>query len=205
MTTRAPESEQSSMQEAAARASAVAGSARDEARAVAETAGSETRRLLSEAGRELRDQSETQARRVADGLRDLGHQAQRLLDGEGGADGPGADVVREVAQRADALAARLDDGGVDRVRTDLKQFARRRPGLFLAGAFTVGIVAGRVLRNVDTHRLVDAARPDGDAGADALTGPDASTGTFGASAPAMPPPSPAVDDPTELTTPTAAI
>jgi hypothetical protein len=42
----------------------------------------------------------------------------------------------------------------------VKQFAREHPGMFLLGAFSIGIVAGRTLRNADTHALAEAAKPN---------------------------------------------
>jgi len=45
------------------------------------------------------------------------------------------------------------------VASDVKQFARPRPAIFLLGAFGLGAVAGRTLRNADTHALMQAAKP----------------------------------------------
>ena len=46
--------------------------------------------------------------------------------------------------------------------TDLKRFARQRPGAFLAGALATGFVTGRLLKAADTHSLMEAAKQDGD-------------------------------------------
>ena len=143
--------------------------AKEEGKAIADTARTETSRLASEARRELRGQSEAQTTRLAGGVRDLGQQLHRLASGEGPAEGPVADLVRQAAGRADTFAARLESRGVDGVASDVKQFARSHPGAYLAGAFAIGIVAGRMFRNADTRALVDAARPDTDSGTDTDT------------------------------------
>ena len=175
MTTRTPDLNDATSTGAAG----VKDTAREEGRAVADTARTETARLASEARRELRSQSEAQTSRIATGARDLGAQLHRLAAGEGPAEGPVADLVRQAADRADALAGRLESGGVDGITADVKEFARRRPGAYLAGAFALGIVAGRMFRNADTRALVDAARPDGDGDASMMgsTGPELSTGS----------------------------
>lgn len=139
-------------------AHSTANTAKGEAHAVADTARIETARLASEARAELRKQGDEQTRRVADRVRDVGEQLEGVQRGEV-PQGPVANVLADVGSRASRLAERLDSGGIDTVARDVKQFARQRPGLFLLGAFGLGIVAGRTLRNADTHALVEAAKP----------------------------------------------
>jgi hypothetical protein len=144
-------------------AHSVADTAKDEGRAVVETAKSETARLASDARAELRKQGDEQTRNLADRVRDIGNQLDGVQRGEAPS-GALASVVNEAADRANRLAARLDSGGIEAVSADVKQFARQRPGVFLISAFGLGIVAGRTLRNADTHALMDAAKPsDGSA------------------------------------------
>jgi hypothetical protein len=139
-------------------AHSMADTVKDEGRAVMETAKGETARLASDARAELHKQGDEQTRRLAERVRDFGNQLEGVQRGEAPS-GAVASVVSEAADRANRLAARLDSGGIEAVTADVKQFARRRPGVFLIGAFGLGIVAGRTLRNADTHALVDAAKP----------------------------------------------
>ena len=139
-------------------AQSVANSAKDEGRAVAETAKSETARLAAEARAEARKQGDEQTRRVAERVQDFGNQLEGVRRGEA-PQGAVADVLAQVGSRANRLAERLQSGGVDGVTRDVKQFARQRPGVFLLGSFALGVVAGRTLRNADTHALVEAAKP----------------------------------------------
>jgi hypothetical protein len=144
---------------AAAQTTRVAGTAADEAKAVAEQAAEEAKNLLADARTQLRDQANEQSDRIATALHELSEQLRRMA----GAGEPGMvrDVVQQAADKADGVATRLGDGGLERAMDDARRFARNRPGLFLAGAAVAGLVAGRVIRNVDTTALTDAAKPNG--------------------------------------------
>jgi hypothetical protein len=81
-------------------------------------------------------------------------ELREMADG-GRQSGPASEVARQAADRADRfadwLAAREPGDLLDEVRS----FARRRPGAFLAGAALAGVVVGRLTRGA-----VDAARSD---------------------------------------------
>jgi hypothetical protein len=143
----------------------VVDTAKDEAAVVVDRAKQETSRLVDEARRTIRSQSDQQAGRVASGARGLAQQLDDLASGRGSTDGQVADLARDAAARIGALADRLDADGIDGVTREVKQFARRRPGTYLGGAFALGIAAGRVFRNADTAALAQAARPGSDDGA----------------------------------------
>lgn len=160
-TTEASSTEASSVDNPGGSGTNVVDAARDEQRALVDTAKREGSRLANEARHELRSQAETQMSRLAENARALASQLHCAAEGRPVGDGPLPELAGHAGDRVDALAARLEGGGFDAMAQDLKDFARRRPAVFLAGAFAAGIVAGRVLRNADTHALVDAARPDG--------------------------------------------
>ena len=155
---------------------AVADTAKDEGRAVVDTAKQETARFVSDARAELHKQGDEQTRRLAERMRDIGGQLEGAQRGEAPS-GAVATVLSEAADRANRLAARLDQDGIDAVTSDVKAFARRRPGVFLLGAFGLGIVAGRTLRNADTHALMEAAKPS-DPSPSQPSGPSLSTGGY---------------------------
>jgi hypothetical protein len=154
-----PEQSTSQPSNAGEAAQSVAHHAADEGRAVVDTAKSESARLVSTARDEFRKQGDQQTRRIADNVRDVGNQLDAMARGEAPSQGVVADVVRETANRANQLANRLDERGLDGVTSDVKQFARQRPAVFLAGAFGLGVLAGRVIRNADTQALAQAAKP----------------------------------------------
>ena len=92
--------------------------------------------------RELESQGDSQAKRAASMLHDVGTQ---LTDMASGAEpGPVQQVTRQLADKSRQVATRLDEDGVQGVGDDLRRFARRQPGLFLAAAGLAGFVVTRV-------------------------------------------------------------
>jgi hypothetical protein len=143
------------------KASEVRGVASDEARGVVQDAKHHARQVAQESRESLRSEASNQAVRVASTLRDIGGQLQAMADSQTGG-GTAVDMSRQLADAATRAADRLETGGVDATLTDLKGFARRRPGLFLVGALGAGFVAGRLLKAADTHSLMEAAKDTSD-------------------------------------------
>ncbi len=78
-------------------------------------------------------------------LREQGHDGQ-------------ADLVDEVAVKADRLASRLATADTDELVRDGKhlaqqaaEFARQEPALVIAGAFTLGLLVPKILEAVTTQ------------------------------------------------------
>ncbi len=131
---------------AAAGAQQVAGEAAREIQDVARTATEEIRGLVGQVGGELQTQAATQTDRLAQGLRTLSGQLQDAASGKPLEAGPVRDLASQAGSTFDQLSSRLSNGGVDGIVQDVSSFARRRPGVFLAGAATAGFFAGRILR-----------------------------------------------------------
>jgi hypothetical protein len=77
--------------------------------------------------------------------------------------GVATDLVRQAAERSSAVASWLDGRDPGSLLTEVKSFARQRPGTFLLLAAGAGVLAGRLSRSLS-------------AGAPEATGP-AATGT----------------------------
>jgi len=135
--------------------------ASDEVRGVAQDAKYHARQVAHESRESLRSEASNQAARVANTLRDIGGQLQSMAASQTGG-GTAVDMSRQLAGAATRLADKLDTGGVDATLADVKNFARRRPGMFLAAAMGAGFVAGRLLKAADTHSLMEAAKDTGD-------------------------------------------
>ena len=60
--------------------------------------------------------------------------------------GLASDAAREVANRVRSFGQQLDGREPTELLDDLRSFARRRPGMFLAGSVIAGVVVGRFLR-----------------------------------------------------------
>jgi hypothetical protein len=126
-----------------------AGAVKDEAKGKALDVAHDVRR-------ELESQGDVQAKRVASTLHDVGSQLNDMA--ANGQPGAVTEVTRQVADTTRQLASRLEEGGVQGVSDDLRRFARRQPGLFLATAGVAGFVLTRVLRNASTGQSPVASR-----------------------------------------------
>ena len=121
----------------------MAGVAQGEAARVASEASSQVRGLVSQATAQVEEQSRTQLGRLAELLQSFGEDLERMAS-QG--DGPAAGLAREAADRTQGLAAQLEGREPRDVLEDVRSFARRRPGVFLAGSLVAGVVAGRLTR-----------------------------------------------------------
>jgi hypothetical protein len=117
----------------------------EHAGAVKEEAKDKALNVAHDVRRELENQGDSQAKRAAEALHDVGSQLHEMA--KSGQPGAVTDMTRQVAEKSTQFASRLEQGGVQGVGEDLRQFARRQPGLFLAAAGVAGFVAVRVLRN----------------------------------------------------------
>lgn len=77
-----------------------------------------------------------------------------MADGNGAQAGVAADLTKEAADKAKAIAAWLEQRDPGTILNDVRDLARRRPGAFLLGALLAGVAAGRLTRGVT------AAGPD---------------------------------------------
>jgi hypothetical protein len=158
-------------------ATQVVSAAGEQAKAVAADAKDQARQLVDNSRQQLRSQAGEQTQKAATSLRDLGDQLQRMVSGEGPAEGPAADIARQAAQTVQRFADNLENRRPEELLEDVKRFARQRPGLFVLGALGAGFVAGRVLRTVDTSAIADAAKSaagiGGDQGQEMVSGPGA--------------------------------
>ena len=135
----------------------VAGS---EARAVVDEAKERAHDMLAETRDKFRAEADTQSRRVVAAMRDVGGQLDAMARGQA-AQGWVPELSRRAAGTLSKTANQIEERGPEAALVDLKNFARRRPGMFLAGAVGVGFVVGRAIRAADTKALLAAAKDDG--------------------------------------------
>jgi uncharacterized protein YjbJ (UPF0337 family) len=129
----------------------VAGTAKEQARKVTSEAATQVRGLVGQAQSELRQQASTQQDKVAQGIRTLGEQLHGMASGTAPAEGPALSIVRSVADRADAAASWLEARDPGSLLGEVKNFATRRPGTFIAIAAVAGILAGRITTSLVTE------------------------------------------------------
>jgi hypothetical protein len=141
-------------QSAAGAGQHVAGVAKDEAANVAQEAARQAQDVLGQARSELTNQAAQQQERVAGGLRslsrELGTMAERSEES-----GVATDLARQASAKAGEFADWLDRRDPSSLLGEVKTFARRRPGAFLAIALGAGLAAGRLTRGLKDEAAQD--------------------------------------------------
>ncbi|MFE8911097.1 hypothetical protein [Streptomyces globisporus] len=123
----------------------VAGTAKEQTADVAGEATARAQDLVSELRSQLEEQARSQTQRLAGNVRRLAddlHDMSRQSDSDSSA----ASAVRQIANRGHQAASRLEDRGPGGLLSDLQDFARRRPGAFLAGAALAGFATARLAK-----------------------------------------------------------
>ncbi|MCO1659608.1 hypothetical protein [Pseudonocardia humida] len=129
----------------------VAGTAKEQAGQVAEQARREAKDLYHQARGQVTEQAKGGQQKATEALRSLAAELKEMAGGEH--HGPASDLAAQAAGRVDDLAGWLDGREPGDLVQEVRSFARRRPGLFLAGAALAGVLAGRLTRGaVDANR-----------------------------------------------------
>jgi hypothetical protein len=137
------------------RAGDVVAEARDQARYVGREAKDQAREVADRARQEMREQAQARSQQAAASLRTLGDRLNALASGDAQSAGPLVDYLREGQDKVATLASRLESGP-DEVLDELRQFARRKPMVFLASAGLLGFVAGRLVRSASSDGSNDS-------------------------------------------------
>jgi len=125
----------------------LAGTVRDQADQVKGELTGQAREMLAETQGQLRQQADVQASRVASVLFGVGSQAVALSQGRPEQAGPLVEYAEQAAEWLDNAASHIEERGLEGLATDVVDFARRRPAVFLAGAAVVGFGIGRLVRS----------------------------------------------------------
>lgn len=125
----------------------VADVAKDRAGDVAAEAGRHLQGLVTQTKREANDQLATQQQRLAGGLHTLSEEFHSMGSGNDQS-GFASDLARQAGDRAHRVAAWLEDREPADVLDEVRSFARRRPGMFIALAAGAGVLAGRLVRGL---------------------------------------------------------
>jgi hypothetical protein len=114
----------------------------EEARQVAHTAADEAKQVGMGVRRRLREEVDHQHRQVVDRVGTFAEQLNAMAAER--PDTPAGELVAMLATRSRSFAEYLDQHGPERVLHELQDFARRRPGTFIAAALAAGFVVGRL-------------------------------------------------------------
>lgn len=157
---------------AASAASSVTETAKDQAASVVSDAKNQAGNLLHQTRDEVTSQASTQQQRAAGGLRSLSDELHSMAD-RSDADGPATSLARQAADRVSTAAGWLEDREPGEVLSDVKRFARQRPGAFLAIAAGAGVLAARLARGLtaDSDGASSATNAPSAAGTNAYRSP----------------------------------
>ncbi|MCP1503985.1 cell division septum initiation protein DivIVA [Curtobacterium herbarum] len=128
----------------------VAGTAKEQAANVASEVSDHARQLFGQASGTLKDQAADQQQKAASGLRTIGDHLGKMADNDD-EQGLAAKVVRDLSNRAGSVAGYLEGRDPGSLVDEVKSFAARRPGTFIAIAAGAGILAGRLAKALTTE------------------------------------------------------
>lgn len=158
----------------------IASVATEQAKEVASEAGQQAKALLDQARSELMDHAASQRTRIAEQLQSLSQELGSMA-AKSQQEGPASDLAQQASRQVGTLAHWLSEREPGSLVGELKDFARNKPGTFLAVAAGIGLVAGRMTRGVKAGPPAEAAQPGS---------PMASSPQPGVTAPAWAPPAP---------------
>lgn len=133
--------------EAANAGGAVAQTAKDQGREVVGEAKRQARNLYGEARNTLTTQTSQQQQRAAGGLRSLAEEMRSMAQNSGQS-GPVTELAHQAADRVHGVAGWLEQREPGDILNEVKNYARRNPGTFLVGAAVLGVLAGRLTKNI---------------------------------------------------------
>jgi len=138
----------------------VAGAVKEQAAEVTAEAGKQVKQLLSQTQAELSDQAGATQQRVSQGLHALADELAGMAQNST-QDGPATDLARQAADKAHEAAGWLADRDPGALLDEVRSFARRKPGTYLAIALGAGVLAGRLTRGLtapDDNRSISTAK-----------------------------------------------
>jgi hypothetical protein len=124
----------------------VAQGAVSQGRETAAEGARQARNLLGQASEQVRQQAGAQQKHAAQRLRTLGDELQSM---SGQAEpGMASDLTRQASARAHQAADWLEQREPGAMVEEVRDYARRHPGMFLAATALAGVLAGRLTRNL---------------------------------------------------------
>lgn len=167
---------------AKAEAGHVAQTAKQEASNVAHEAKTQAKQVYAQSKQQLSDQAATQQQRVADGLRSIGEELQSMARGSENR-GMATEFVEQASTRLTDASSWLSQRDPGSLLNEVKSFARRKPGVFIAGALVAGLAAGRLTRALTENAKDEHASGSGTGAVSSTPGGEGARGAFGSGTP----------------------
>jgi hypothetical protein len=134
---------------AAQAGSQVASTAADQAKQVTQETRRQAQDLVQQGRQQLQQQARTGQQKAGQGLNDIAQQLRTMVQGGGEAPtGPAADLISQAGDKVEQLASWVSAREPGDLIVEVRNFARRKPGLFMLGAAVAGVVAGRLTTGV---------------------------------------------------------
>jgi len=160
--------EQSAVKQAAGQSAQAAGqaasdvkdTARQQAQRVGDEAKTQARNMASEVRGKVTEQARTQNDKLVGGIRQLADNLDEMRGDR--SDSPATQIVSRVADSGRQLAGYLENNGPEGVLREVQDFARRRPGAFLATAAVAGFVVARLGKGVAKADELPSSKPTSD-------------------------------------------
>ncbi len=133
---------------AAQAGSQVASTAADQAKQVTQETKRQAQDLVAQGRQQLQHQARTGQQKAGQGLNEIAQQLRTMVQGGETPSGPAADLVAQAGDKVEQLASWIQDREPGDLVVELRNFARRKPGVFLLGAAVAGVVAGRLTTGV---------------------------------------------------------
>jgi hypothetical protein len=124
----------------------VADTAKEQAGQVAGEVSAQARNVALDMRDKVAEQARTQNDKLADGIRRMADDLDQMRAQRG--DSPAAQVVSRVADGGRQVADYLAERGPEGILGEVQDYARRKPGTFLATALVAGFVVGRLGKGV---------------------------------------------------------
>jgi hypothetical protein len=124
----------------------VKGTAAEQAQRVGTEAKTQARNVAADVRGRMSEQVRSQNDKLVSGIRQAADNLDEMRGDRQGS--PAATVVSRVADSGRQFADYLDRNGPEGVLQEVQDFARRRPGTFLATALVAGFVVGRLGKGV---------------------------------------------------------
>lgn len=137
----------------------VAGTVTEQAGQVTAEAGKQAKQLLAQAQSELSEQAANTQQRVSEGLRSLADELSAMASNSGQS-GVATDFAQQAAEKAQQAAGWLSDRDPGSLLDEVRSFARKKPGTYLAIALGAGVLAGRLTRGLTAANSDDSSSAD---------------------------------------------
>jgi len=125
----------------------VADTVKEQAGQVTAEAKHQAKQLLAQAQSELTEQAAATQQRVSEGLQALADELSGMARNSE-QDGVATDLARQAADKARQTAGWLADRDPGSLLNEVRSFARKKPGTYLAIALGAGVLAGRLTRGL---------------------------------------------------------